>query len=161
LDEIAGQKVERTEDYSVGLNGLPKSDVLKYFTASGSVVVRPSGTEPKLKTYISVTAKDKAAAELAAQKNEMTDLFGAAQGSVATYQPKTQVRKRIHVLNPEGFMQVVGMWWAQVGCTLSVEELEKEFKKQLTYCSKLANDKENPVYIQSEHIEYVEDVKAK
>ena len=59
LDEIAGQKVERTEDYSVGLNGLPKSDVLKYFTASGSVVVRPSGTEPKLKTYISVTAKDK------------------------------------------------------------------------------------------------------
>lgn len=57
LDEIAGQKVERTEDYSVGLNGLPKSDVLKFFTASGSVVVRPSGTEPKLKTYISVTAE--------------------------------------------------------------------------------------------------------
>lgn len=63
LDEIAGQKVERTEDYSVGLNGLPKSDVLKYFTSSGSVVVRPSGTEPKLKTYISVTAKDKAEAD--------------------------------------------------------------------------------------------------
>ena len=62
LEEIAGQKVERTEDYSVGLNGLPKSDVLKYFTASGSVVVRPSGTEPKLKTYISVTTKDKSAA---------------------------------------------------------------------------------------------------
>lgn len=63
LEEIAGQKVERTEDYSVGLNGLPKSDVLKYFTASGSVVVRPSGTEPKLKTYISVTAKDKTEAQ--------------------------------------------------------------------------------------------------
>lgn len=63
LDEIAGQKVEKTEDYSVGLNGLPKSDVLKYFTASGSVVVRPSGTEPKLKTYISVTAKNKAEAD--------------------------------------------------------------------------------------------------
>ena len=55
--------MERTEDYSVGLNGLPKSDVLKYFTASGSVVIRPSGTEPKLKTYISITAEDKAAAE--------------------------------------------------------------------------------------------------
>lgn len=63
LDEIAGQKVERTEDYSVGLNGLPKSDVLKYFTATGSVVVRPSGTEPKLKTYISVTAENRTAAE--------------------------------------------------------------------------------------------------
>ena len=56
VDEIAGQKVEKTEDYSVGLNGLPKSDVLKYYTKSGSVIVRPSGTEPKLKTYISVTA---------------------------------------------------------------------------------------------------------
>lgn len=63
LDEIAGQKVERTEDYSVGLSGLPKSDVLKFFTASGSVVVRPSGTEPKLKTYISVTAENRTAAE--------------------------------------------------------------------------------------------------
>ena len=63
VDEIAGQKVERTEDYSVGLNGLPKSNVLKYFTASGSVVVRPSGTEPKLKTYISVTAENRAEAE--------------------------------------------------------------------------------------------------
>ena len=63
IESIAGQKVGRTEDYSVGLNGLPKSDVLKYFTASGSVVIRPSGTEPKLKTYISITAEDKAAAE--------------------------------------------------------------------------------------------------
>lgn len=64
LDEIAGHKVERTEDYSVGLNGLPKSDVLKYFTTFGSVVVRPSGTEPKLKTYISVTAKNRHEAEI-------------------------------------------------------------------------------------------------
>ena len=63
LDEIAGMKVERTDDYSVGLNGLPKSDVLKYYYVgdgvNGSVVVRPSGTEPKLKTYISVNAENR------------------------------------------------------------------------------------------------------
>ena len=61
---IAGEKVIRTEDYSEGLNGLPPSDVLKFFTATGSVVVRPSGTEPKLKVYISTIAEDKAGAEI-------------------------------------------------------------------------------------------------
>ncbi len=59
LDQIAGQKVIKTEDYSKGINGLPKSDVLKFFTNDYSVVVRPSGTEPKLKIYISVTAENK------------------------------------------------------------------------------------------------------
>lgn len=106
-------------------------------------------------------AKEKAAAELAAQKQEMDGLFGAAEIQVNQYQPKTSVKKRLNVLNSEGFMQVVGMWWAQLGCTLSVAELEKIFSKQLTYCNKLANDKEHPIFIQSEHIEYVDDVKAK
>lgn len=62
LESIGGEKIVRTEDYSKGLNGLPASDVLKFFTEQGSVVIRPSGTEPKLKTYISVMAADRAAA---------------------------------------------------------------------------------------------------
>ena len=65
LERIGGQKVLRTEDYSRGLHGLPASDVLKFMTERGSVVIRPSGTEPKLKIYISVTAPDRAAAEKA------------------------------------------------------------------------------------------------
>ena len=59
IDELGGQKVKETLDYSKGLNGLPASDVLKFITESGSVVVRPSGTEPKLKTYISITAANR------------------------------------------------------------------------------------------------------
>ena len=105
-------------------------------------------------------AKEKAAAELAAQKQEMDSLFSEAQ-VMNQHQPKTSVKKRINVLNPEGFMQVVGMWWAQCGCTLTVAELEKIFSKQLTFCNKLANDKANAVFIKSEHIEYIDEIKAK
>ena len=60
VDSFAGLKVEKCLDYSLGLDGLPKSDVLKYLLAGNcSVVVRPSGTEPKLKVYLSVCAPDR------------------------------------------------------------------------------------------------------
>ena len=55
---IGNYKISRVEDFREGLYNLPKSDVIKFFTEFGSVVVRPSGTEPKIKTYISVTASD-------------------------------------------------------------------------------------------------------
>ncbi len=54
--------VEKALDYSTGIDGLPKSDVLKYFLKDGSLfTVRPSGTEPKIKFYFGVcgnTQKD-------------------------------------------------------------------------------------------------------
>ena len=46
-------------DYSLGIDGLPKSDVLKFNFDNGSwIAVRPSGTEPKIKVYYSVIGKD-------------------------------------------------------------------------------------------------------
>ena len=61
---FAGKRVLKCLDYSQGLDGLPKSDVLKYLLEGNcSVVVRPSGTEPKLKTYISVSAESMEQAE--------------------------------------------------------------------------------------------------
>ena len=63
VQSIAGNDVKCVLDYSKGLDGLPSSDVLKYFTDVGSIVVRPSGTEPKLKIYISVSAPDKEKAQ--------------------------------------------------------------------------------------------------
>lgn len=59
LSSFGGKKIEKCLDYNLGLDGLPKSDVLKFLLSDNcSVVVRPSGTEPKLKLYISVTAED-------------------------------------------------------------------------------------------------------
>ena len=55
LKEFAGKKVMDVKDYLNGINGLPKSDVLKFTLINdSSIVVRPSGTEPKLKVYLSV-----------------------------------------------------------------------------------------------------------
>ena len=64
IKEFGGKKVVKLLDYALGLDGLPKSDVLKFLLEDNcSIVVRPSGTEPKLKTYISVSAENKEAAE--------------------------------------------------------------------------------------------------
>ena len=56
---IAGKTIVECLDYSKGLDGLPKSDVLKFVLEGNcSVVIRPSGTEPKMKMYISVSAEN-------------------------------------------------------------------------------------------------------
>lgn len=66
IRELGGKKVEKLLDYAQGLDGLPKSEVLKFLLEGNcSLVVRPSGTEPKLKLYISVSAADKESAEKA------------------------------------------------------------------------------------------------
>ena len=64
MPEIGGVKVVKVNDYLKGIDGLPKSDVIKfYLEGNGSVVVRPSGTEPKMKVYVSISAADEATAK--------------------------------------------------------------------------------------------------
>ena len=60
LEAIANRKVIEILDYNKGLNGLPKSNVIKFILeGNSSVVVRPSGTETKIKLYFSISAKNK------------------------------------------------------------------------------------------------------
>lgn len=67
--DIAGFPVEKIVDYQNGETGLPKSDVLRFFLAGGlEAVVRPSGTEPKLKVYITAIGLTLAESKVAADQ---------------------------------------------------------------------------------------------
>ena len=62
--EIAGIKVKEYRDYQKGVEDLPKSDVIQIVLEDETyLTVRPSGTEPKIKFYISVVDSDKKIAE--------------------------------------------------------------------------------------------------
>ncbi|ANF98509.1 phospho-sugar mutase [Paenibacillus bovis] len=62
--EINGVQVTEALDYSKGLNGLPKENVLKFMLADGSwFCLRPSGTEPKIKVYFAVRGDSQADSE--------------------------------------------------------------------------------------------------
>lgn len=52
--EICGFKVKEMRDYELGIDGLPKSNVLKFIFEDAWFAIRPSGTEPKIKLYAGV-----------------------------------------------------------------------------------------------------------
>ena len=64
LAEIAGYKVESAVDYDTDGTGLPRANVLEYHLAGGhKLMIRPSGTEPKIKVYLSAVGESEAAAD--------------------------------------------------------------------------------------------------
>lgn len=61
--ELAGRAVEAVVDYEGGVNGLPSANVVEFDVEGGNkVIVRPSGTEPKIKLYVFAKDADRAAA---------------------------------------------------------------------------------------------------
>lgn len=77
--EIAGFPVESRVDYLTEETGLPRSNVLRYFLANGmEAAVRPSGTEPKLKVYLTAAGKDREESLLRA--GQMERYFVSAAG---------------------------------------------------------------------------------
>lgn len=62
--ELAGRAVEAVVDYEGGVNSLPSANVVEFNVEGGNkVIVRPSGTEPKIKLYVFAKDADRAAAD--------------------------------------------------------------------------------------------------
>ena len=62
--ELAGTAVEKVVDYGEGVNRLPKANVIEFDLATGDkIIIRPSGTEPKIKAYLFAKGATKDEAE--------------------------------------------------------------------------------------------------
>ncbi|MBE6468911.1 MAG: phospho-sugar mutase [Coriobacteriaceae bacterium] len=71
--EIAGSQVEAVVDYATGVNGLPEADVIEFDLAGGNkAIVRPSGTEPKIKLYVFAKGEDAQAADALLEQIEVS-----------------------------------------------------------------------------------------
>jgi len=83
---LGGRPVSAVVDLEEGADGLPPTDGLRFTLAGARVIIRPSGTEPKLKCYLQVVvpvlgedlvaARALADAEMASLRSSVTDILG-------------------------------------------------------------------------------------
>jgi phosphomannomutase len=79
--KLAGQAVISIADLTGGTSELPPADVLTYWLASSRVVIRPSGTEPKIKAYLEVI-EQVADGNLAAARARADDVMEPLRAAV-------------------------------------------------------------------------------
>ncbi len=73
--ELAGLRITKAEDLTEGTDKLPPTDGLRYTLDGARVVVRPSGTEPKLKCYLEVVVPVAGTADLPEARAKATTLL--------------------------------------------------------------------------------------
>jgi phosphomannomutase len=74
---LAGLSITRAEDLTRGTDKLPPTDGLRYTLDGARVIVRPSGTEPKLKCYLEVVVPVGTHADLPAARAKAAELLTA------------------------------------------------------------------------------------
>ncbi|MDI1452692.1 phospho-sugar mutase [Streptomyces sp. NPDC003388] len=75
--ELAGLAITRAEDLTLGTDRLPPTDGLRYTLDGARVIVRPSGTEPKLKCYLEVVVPAPDHTALPAARTRAGELLAA------------------------------------------------------------------------------------
>ncbi|MFJ6724418.1 phospho-sugar mutase [Streptomyces sp. NPDC091281] len=81
--ELAGLAITRAEDLTRGTDTLPPTDGLRYTLDGARVVVRPSGTEPKLKCYLEVVVPVASHDALPAARARGAELLAAVKRDLA------------------------------------------------------------------------------
>ena len=97
-------------------------------------------------------------AEAAQQMNEMNSLFAMAEAAQPVSKMSVKVSKKIELVNANGIVSIINLWFTREGVNLEIEELCKIFKKQIAFCEKLAKE---DIFIEDKNVRYVDDVKAK
>ncbi|MFC7912055.1 phospho-sugar mutase [Streptomyces nigra] len=82
--ELAGLPVTNAEDLTKGTDKLPPTDGLRYTLEGARVIVRPSGTEPKLKCYLEVVVPVRDHTELPAARAKAKTLLTALKKDLST-----------------------------------------------------------------------------
>ncbi|MFE0402593.1 phospho-sugar mutase [Streptomyces nigra] len=82
--ELAGLPVTNAEDLTKGTDKLPPTDGLRYTLEGARVIVRPSGTEPKLKCYLEVVVPVRDHTELPAAHAKAKTLLTALKKDLST-----------------------------------------------------------------------------
>ncbi|MFJ5529754.1 phospho-sugar mutase [Streptomyces sp. NPDC093261] len=80
---LGGLAVTKAEDLTRGTPSLPPTDGLRYVLDGARVIVRPSGTEPKLKCYLEVVVPVGSREELGAARARAAELLGAVKRDLA------------------------------------------------------------------------------
>ncbi|MGW0612874.1 phospho-sugar mutase [Streptomyces sp. NPDC002788] len=82
--ELAGLPVTRTDDLTQGTEDLPPTDGLRYTLDGARVIVRPSGTEPKLKCYLEVVVPVATDTDLPEARAKATDVLESIKRDLST-----------------------------------------------------------------------------
>ncbi|NUQ88063.1 MAG: phospho-sugar mutase [Glycomyces artemisiae] len=82
--QLAGLAITRAEDLTQGTETLPPTDGLRYTLDGARVIVRPSGTEPKLKCYLEVVVPVATHADLPAARTKATALLATIKQDLST-----------------------------------------------------------------------------
>ena len=158
VDEYRREILDKLPSKKIELERIAEADAAESARLRAEMVQREAeDAARKEQERQKAEAEAKQKAELDKSNAEMAGLFGMAKAEQA-YTPKAKVSKKIKVNDPSAFLGIVSLWWQREGCTLSVDELAKIFKKQVTFCEKLATKED--IFVENTGLKYYDDVKA-